>query len=314
VTNLGCGDIYDWSTGLIYKNGRYFDPTLGIWLALASLVMGGGWFANGHRRRRRGEKEKRYVLSLLLLLLAMGLSGCGDTPTPPPGTATPEATRECPPTPTPTLPPPPVDDWDLKRKTVQITRIRPGDNENTENHAYSLGTVVDGGYAIITHNHFVAGKAEKVIISAHHGREILAAFDNEDDITKSEINAQTLRWQLPEMLESRSIHTAEIGDASTLRGGDVVSLPYRNDKGRVDILHTEVSSIEIPPEGEDRAAMPGKSVLSAYTFNHEERLKGGDSGGGLFHHGKLVGNSWFIMPRTIDGTTYNLTISALYIP
>jgi subtilisin family serine protease len=45
VTNLGCGDIYDWSTGLIYKDGRYFDPTLGIWLALAPLVIGGGWFA-----------------------------------------------------------------------------------------------------------------------------------------------------------------------------------------------------------------------------------------------------------------------------
>jgi YD repeat-containing protein len=25
VTNLGCGDIYDWSTGLIYEGGRYFD-------------------------------------------------------------------------------------------------------------------------------------------------------------------------------------------------------------------------------------------------------------------------------------------------
>jgi hypothetical protein len=39
VTNLGCGDIYDWSTGLIYKNGRYFDPTLGIWLTLAPFVV-----------------------------------------------------------------------------------------------------------------------------------------------------------------------------------------------------------------------------------------------------------------------------------
>jgi hypothetical protein len=39
VTNLGCGDIYDWSTGLVYKNGRYFDPNLGIWLTLAPFVV-----------------------------------------------------------------------------------------------------------------------------------------------------------------------------------------------------------------------------------------------------------------------------------
>jgi hypothetical protein len=59
VTNLGCGDIYDWSTGLIYKNGRYFDPTLGIWLALAPLVIGGGWFVRG----RRSWLNTRYTLN-----------------------------------------------------------------------------------------------------------------------------------------------------------------------------------------------------------------------------------------------------------
>jgi YD repeat-containing protein len=39
VSHLVCGGVYDWSTGLIYKGGRYFDPMLGIWLALMPLVV-----------------------------------------------------------------------------------------------------------------------------------------------------------------------------------------------------------------------------------------------------------------------------------
>ncbi len=44
VSHLICGGLYDWSTGLIYRGGRYFDPNpgiasmLGIWLALMPLV------------------------------------------------------------------------------------------------------------------------------------------------------------------------------------------------------------------------------------------------------------------------------------
>jgi hypothetical protein len=34
VSHLVCGGVYDWSTGLIYKDGRYFDPLLGIWLTM----------------------------------------------------------------------------------------------------------------------------------------------------------------------------------------------------------------------------------------------------------------------------------------
>ncbi|RME22631.1 MAG: hypothetical protein D6800_10795, partial [Candidatus Zixiibacteriota bacterium] len=45
VTRLDCGDnaIYDWSTGLIFKNGRYFDPNTGIWITLGGIVVWDGW-------------------------------------------------------------------------------------------------------------------------------------------------------------------------------------------------------------------------------------------------------------------------------
>jgi hypothetical protein len=42
------------------------------------------------------------------------------------------------------------------------------------------------------------------------------------------------------------------------------------------------------------------------------RIKGGDSGGGLFHHGKLVGNTWEERTGEIDSTL--MFISALLPP
>ncbi len=43
VSHLICGGVYDQSTGLIYKGGRYFDPHLGLWLALTPLMVVGTW-------------------------------------------------------------------------------------------------------------------------------------------------------------------------------------------------------------------------------------------------------------------------------
>ncbi len=79
VSHLVCSGVYDWSTGLLYKDGRYFDPTLGIWLALMPLLVIQGW----------GKKAKRrhgwYVWSALILFA--GISGtlvaCGQGTTMP---------------------------------------------------------------------------------------------------------------------------------------------------------------------------------------------------------------------------------------
>jgi hypothetical protein len=57
VTNLDCGAIYDWSTGLIYKGGRYFDPNLGIWTSLAPYVVWQGWPLRAKRRKRQKARK-----------------------------------------------------------------------------------------------------------------------------------------------------------------------------------------------------------------------------------------------------------------
>jgi hypothetical protein len=107
VTHLGCENdaVYDWSTGLIFKNGRYFDPELGIWLLGPLMVVFGLWRP---RRRRKGRKgaHRNYFFTLLIVLfvMVMPLTGC-DPPEPeiPP-------TETCTPTPVPGQPsqtPPP---------------------------------------------------------------------------------------------------------------------------------------------------------------------------------------------------------------
>jgi hypothetical protein len=50
------GDIYGWSTRLVYKNGRYFDPHLVIWLTLAPYIL---WQKYKLGKRRGESKRKR---------------------------------------------------------------------------------------------------------------------------------------------------------------------------------------------------------------------------------------------------------------
>jgi hypothetical protein len=75
VSHLICGGVYDWSTGLIFKGGRYFDPSLGIWLALTPLVVLQSW--RGRKRKRRGMSW--YVPALLFLFASVCgiLVACG---------------------------------------------------------------------------------------------------------------------------------------------------------------------------------------------------------------------------------------------
>jgi hypothetical protein len=75
VSHLICGGVYDWSTGLIHRNGRYFDPMLGIWLALAPLVVVQSW--RGRKRKRGGMPW--YVLVLVVVGVGSGvLTACGN--------------------------------------------------------------------------------------------------------------------------------------------------------------------------------------------------------------------------------------------
>ncbi len=78
VSHLVCGGVYDWSTGLIYKNGRYFDPMLGLWLALAPLAVLQLW----QRRKRKGHGGPWDALLVATLVAGVGVTvtACGGGP------------------------------------------------------------------------------------------------------------------------------------------------------------------------------------------------------------------------------------------
>jgi hypothetical protein len=94
VSHLVCGGVYDWSTGLIYRGGRYFDPSLGIWLALTPLMVVQS--LHGRRRRRRGYTW--YLVVLCVVAIGGLLVACNDGPDRHP-------TPTCTETPTPTWTP-----------------------------------------------------------------------------------------------------------------------------------------------------------------------------------------------------------------
>jgi peptidoglycan/xylan/chitin deacetylase (PgdA/CDA1 family) len=117
VSHLICGGVYDWSTGLVHRDGRYFDPMLGIWLALAPLVVVQSW--QGRKRKRHGMPW--YVLLLVVVGVGSGmLTACGKGGTKPPenppptACSTPSTPPESPepetPTPSGSEPEPPQED------------------------------------------------------------------------------------------------------------------------------------------------------------------------------------------------------------
>jgi YD repeat-containing protein len=68
VSHLVCGGVYDWSTGLIYRDGGYFDPMLGIWLAAVPLmVVIQGW-------QRIHKRKWSWLLNITSALLVVCIS------------------------------------------------------------------------------------------------------------------------------------------------------------------------------------------------------------------------------------------------
>ncbi len=102
VTHLGCQDdaVYDWSTGLIFKSGRYFDPSLGIWLTGPFMIIVGSWLPRKRRKGRKGTNDWKqfFMLVMALLLVTVPLTGCGDS------TPSPTPTQTCTATPVPGQP------------------------------------------------------------------------------------------------------------------------------------------------------------------------------------------------------------------
>lgn len=321
VTNLGCGDMYDWSTGLVYKNGNYFDPNLGIWLTFSPLVIWGRWFSRGKRNRRKITGSNRFLLVLSLLLLAATLSGCNQpNPSELPECRTPIPMPSITPAQTPTLPPigapypsvairPPLSTPTPQEKFIIDATVIIQYGESTPNGFKgqpSLGTVVDGGGTIITHNHFdplAEASAKEVLVRKpqHPLWELFPKSVFQSGI--SLINHQAQQIKLPRTLSG--VSSATIGRPQLLKVGSEVNIAYYNENiDFIQVYNTVVKDIALPINPRDPIS---QSVLSAFVENRGV-INMGDSGGGMFFNGKLVGTHWF------SSLASNEAVSALLLP
>jgi hypothetical protein len=291
VSHLICGGVYDWSTGLIFKGGRYFDPSLGIWLALTPLVVLQSW--RGRKRKRRGMPW--YVVVVLVMVVGGGLMGCegGDTATP---TCTPTLPPGAP-IPPPTPPPPhsllqhavrivlvdevKVTGPDPTNPSIIITTITRSKME------HSIGTIISGD-RVLTHNHFDPGNwsiTDYILFTSNTGVETKVEKSKVNDQPK---DAGTMVFQLPSGT-SLGGTPAPLGDPSTLSVDDTVQTVYYDDgANRMDVLSTKI----------DRLGPNGGGVLEARLADPSTIIDPGDSGGGMFKGGQLVGNTWSINETT----------------
>ena len=153
-----------------------------------------------------------------------------------------------------------------------------------------LGTLVNYGDErfIMTHNHWplLAPDVERVELrNASGGLLVLLSRYNFHTLVRYR-DAGTLMLKAPPQLSG--ITAAELGDSSTLSAGDRLWLATHDaQQGHaVDIIRTDIGQA-----GNSESDMPGQLWLRC----SETAVAPGDSGGGVWHDGRLVGNMWAVV-------------------
>jgi YD repeat-containing protein len=277
VTNLGCGSgaVYDWSTGLVFKNGRYFDPTLGMWLTLIPMMIWQFWV------RKRRHKSQWFLALVFFISIMFSLASCipSDPCYIPAPNRNPYAEN-------------PAFDNEIKNSTVivqyfqHIEETSGSESSITISRAKGLGTVTDGGRTIITHNHFtpdiVQGATGFEIIDPSSG-EVLESISRVDFPHRIiPFNSETLRVQTVESLHGikQPIQTGDLQDL--LVGDSIASAYYDEGKSTVEIHHSPLKKIGMTSESSTCMGFLERSHL----------IKPGDSGGGRFANGRLIGSHY----------------------
>jgi hypothetical protein len=186
--------------------------------------------------------------------------------------------------------------------TVQITLYAPlGENSREKLYATGLGTLISAGgeNLIITHDHWGAvldGVSKAEFASADHrplleldGAALRALIRHRD--------GGTMILEAPELLlVSRPwaprLKPVAVGDGENVQVGDTVTVAYRlpaTGRESVSTFEALVQSLEV------KDGRPAWRLQSA----QGEQVIPGDSGGGIWRDGELVGNLWACVIDTV---------------
>jgi hypothetical protein len=142
----------------------------------------------------------------------------------------------------------------------------------------SLGTVI-GPHLILTHNHFGATLGtqpkETFTIRDSAGR---SAHVRVADVKRIALDRGTLLLQLPDTVNLTALPLAEQAAISHLAAGDWLTVNYWDDANQ----RLAVKAFQLI-----------KTANGVATLADPDRvINPGDSGGGVFFNGQLIGNTW----------------------
>ena len=299
---LDCPDgVYDWSTGLIFLNGRYFDPALGIWIALGIALQGRPW------SRKRKRRRWVWLLWVLVVLAVTMMSGCGS------GSPSCQSIAKYNGNPSA----PGTNDAAILDASVIIQPLI-----GSVSQSRSLGTIVgqDGtDWIIYTHNHFEQANASgvklhdrsinSINIYSHDMRHQAKLLMGASPSAKIDYKGQRTRLKVNSSLLDGTGAFPSIGkpisriDSAGANVGDQVDIAYFAPAGvgstHVEVWHTRIVDLSgVTPPG--TVAVLGTPTPGG-AFGPGAS---GDSGGGLFRNGEHIGNTWnWIESECREGAT-----------
>lgn len=159
-----------------------------------------------------------------------------------------------------------------------------------------LGSLIRIGKKIllVTHNHWgeLLQDLTEIEVTNASGQPVKYMFGSEFKSLVVYEDGGTLVLKAPEELHSLVSASSgkgtgaepTLGDRSHLAAGETVLVVYHTGKNRKDIGNLEASVAEI-------TQYEGLSALKLRSLNGQPILPG-DSGGGIWYKGKLIGNMW----------------------
>jgi hypothetical protein len=190
------------------------------------------------------------------------------------------------------------------KATVEIKMDVSTGSNGDQVEAKGLGSLVSDGdkTLLVTHNHWGEVLQKMTVIEFYNtaGQLLKMMFGSEFKSLVAYQDAGTLVLNAPEdlvKLNHRSkkalLGTAELGDSHRVKAGDIVTLIYHlqeNQKG-IGVLEARVESI---------FQFLGLPAFKLRSLDGTPIMKG-DSGGGIWSNGQLVGNMWATVQK--EGST-----------